>query len=114
MIGGPPPKPSGQRRRHAPPVHGWTEVEAAPFAGRPLPRRPGGGTWPPGIRATWRAWSTMPHCRLWTDSDWRFAVESLAVAALFYASASAASAGELRLREQQMGATMAGRQGLRL
>lgn len=113
-ISGLPPKPDGQRRRHAAPAHGWTEIERTPFAGRPLPQRPGGGRWPRGTAETWRAWSRMPHCSLWTESDWRFAVESLAVAAAFYETGTAAAAAELRIRQAAMGCTLAGRQGLRL
>jgi hypothetical protein len=80
MVTGPPPKPADQRRRHQAPAHGWVEIEAVPFAGRPLPKRPGGARWPAGIAAKWRAWSRMPHCTLWADSDWSYAVDSLLVA----------------------------------
>src|SRR5262249_50231342 len=113
-LRGPPPKADGQRRRRNLPAHGWLEVDAVPFAGRPMPKRPGGGRWPSGLAAKWEAWSTMAHCAQWTESDWSYAADSLLVAARFYEREATAAAAELRIREAQMGCTWASRQSLRL
>ncbi len=71
--------------RHAP-VHNWVEVEDAPFDDGPVPpkRRRSGEQWLDGIKATWDAWRSMPHTRLWQASDWQFARDTLEVAARFY------------------------------
>jgi len=113
-ISGPPPKPTDQRRRRNPPAHGWVEVADVPFAGRSLPKRPGGARWPAGIAAKWRSSSRMPHCAAWSESDWGYALDSLLVAARFYESETVGAAAELRIREAQMGCTWASRQSLRL
>lgn len=55
----------------------------------------------------------MPHCRLWTESDWEFALETAMVAdALFYGRTSAAT--ELRQREKVLGTTVDSRRDLRI
>jgi hypothetical protein len=108
------PKPPGQAITRHRRVHDWLEVDAIPFAGRPLPKRPGGGRWPSGVLAKWRAWSTMPHCAHWGEGDWSYAADSLLVAARFYEHEGAALAAELRIREAAMGCTWASRQSLRL
>jgi len=113
-ITGPPPKPADQRRRRNPPAHGWVEIAAVPFSGRPMPKRPGGLRWPAGTVAKWRAWSGMPHAAQWAESDWSYAVDSLHVAARFYETGTVGAAAELRIREAQMGCTWASRQSLRL
>lgn len=95
---------------HYRPAHTWTDVDNVPFQGAPrLPKtRPNGEPgepWPPSAKAKWRAWSRMPHCCLWTPSDWDFAVDSLEVAVLFHESGSTAWAAELRHREKVLGTT---------
>ena len=64
-------------------------------------------------RDWWEAVSTMPHCRLWSKSDWAFALDSAMVhASSVYGSVTAAS--ELRQREKVMGTTLDGRRDLRI
>ena len=111
-------KPAGQgvsNNRHTP-VHRWTEVDSTPFTGAPsLPRRRAGGDpWTPALRQRWVAWSTMPHCRLWQASDWEFALDTLEIAARFYATSAATWSTELRYREKVMGTTHDSRTGMRI
>lgn len=61
----------------------------------------------------WDAISTMPHCVLWTKSDWQFALDT----ALVHAEAchgKAAAMSELRQREKIMGTTVDARRDLRI
>lgn len=119
------PKASGQTRHRNKATHEWIEVVNVPFDGKPPVRPPGkrrtllgdGGVVElalhPLTRQWWRRISTMPHCRLWTASDWQFAVETALVAdALFYGRTTAAT--ELRQREKVLGTTVDARRDLRI
>src|SRR6056297_915239 len=64
-------------------------------------------------REWWRVISTMPHCILWTESDWQYALDTAMVhASSVYGSVTAAS--ELRQRERILGVTMDARRDLRI
>lgn len=123
-LAGRKPKPKGQARHRNPPTHDWTEVVHEPFTGKPpvaLPATRSVQT-SSGLaevklhnqtKAWWRRISRMPHCRLWAESDWEFALETALVAdALFYGRTSAAT--ELRQRERLMGTTVDARRDLRI
>lgn len=69
--------------------------------------------WPDETRRWWRAVSSMPHCVLWSDSDWQFAVDTAVVAATFHAG-DVRVAAELRQREKIMGTTVDARRDLRV
>jgi hypothetical protein len=111
-------RPAGQgvsNNRHAP-VHQWTDVSAEPFTGGPklTPRRANGQSWSAAMRQRWAAWSAMPHCVLWTPSDWEFALDTLEIAARFYDKGGASWCTELRYRERVMGTTHDARMGMRI
>src|SRR5688572_30620136 len=109
------PKPDGAKRNRHKPVHDWLEVPDVPFAGRRLPqRRPDGETWPAGTRKWWQAISTMPHCCLWSDGDWQFALDTAFVASRFHVDGDLRAAGELRARERLLGSTIDSRRDLRI
>lgn len=55
----------------------------------------------------------MPHCRLWSDSDWRFAFDTALIAAQLV-EGNNSLAGELRLRENKLGTTVDARMALRI
>ena len=59
----------------------------------------------PRIRAKWATWSAMPRARLWAESDWSFAIDTLEVAAMFYEFLGTGLAAELRRRERILGVT---------
>src|SRR5207249_1739838 len=111
-------------RKQKPPGHAvnrhatleWSEVPNVPYSGRPkLPAtRPNGDKWPLGIRERWTAWSTMPHCVLWTPTDWQFAIDTLSIAARFTVSCDPRDAAELRNREKVMGTTLDYRRDIRV
>lgn len=123
-VAGRKPKPAGQARNRAKPVVDWVEVVDSPFAGaRPeLPKKrrivlPFGETKDIKLndltREWWESVSRMPHCVLWTDSDWRYAVSTALVAdAFFYGHTP--SATELARREKVMGTTVDARRDLRI
>lgn len=108
------PKPDGQKRNRHQPVYDWVEVPDRPFKGRPLPaRQPGGAAWPPWTKQWWAAISKMPHCVLWGETDWRYALDTAVVAARFHAGDMRAAA-ELRNREKLLGNTFDARRDLRI
>jgi len=114
------------------PLHGgrgrvtdWTEVEDTPFAGTVPVKLPasrtrilpfGGSEVVPThtfTRRWWRTISRMPHCRLWTPSDWEFALATALVADQFFYGHSP-SATELARREKVLGTTVDARRDLRI
>jgi hypothetical protein len=69
----------------------------------------------PGRHAGWAAWASVPHCRLWSESDWQFAYDSLELAAsAFTDGAKVGLATELRYREKVMATTWSSRQDARI
>lgn len=110
------PKPEGQAVTRNPKVIDWIDVPDVPFAGGPkLPAtQPDGLPWPRGIARRWKVWSTMPHCVIWSESDWQFALDTLVIAARFDVSATTTDAAEMRNREKVMGTTMDYRRALRI
>jgi hypothetical protein len=109
--------------RHKPTVD-WTEVINVPYNGdRPdLPTsrsviNPKGEIQEFPIenrtREWWDAISTMPHCVLWSKSDWMFAVDTAMVHADACHGKTTAMA-ELRMREKIMGTTVDARRDLRI
>lgn len=107
------PKPAGQQRHRNKPTHEWTEVPNVPYTGpKPrLPKRDGG--WPERTKRKWRAWASMPHCRLWGDAEWDFALDSIELAAQFH-EGNERVATELRNREKVLGTTVDYRRDLRI
>jgi hypothetical protein len=112
-VAGRKPRESGQIRHRKTPAHDWVEVEDVPYAGDvpDLPDRTDG--WPAVTVQWWAAVSRMPHCVLWTDADWRFAIDTALVAAMFH-EGSFRAATELRNREKVMGTTYDSRRDLRI
>ncbi|MCG7607096.1 hypothetical protein [Mycobacterium sp. CnD-18-1] len=106
----------------------WVEVENTPFEDAPeMPARASaqvkidGDTimvtreWPSQCIRKWRAWSRMPHCKLWADADWEHAFDSLELAAAWYENTSHGGLGaELRAREKRMGVSAEDRRDLRI
>lgn len=124
-VAGPKPQEDRTQVRHRnPETHEWQEVLDTPYVGA-KPQLPelatmmsrGGNTYTtPYLAETrewWRVLSSMPHCSLWTDSDWQFALTSAPIAnQVFMGNASAAA--ELRMREKMMGTTWDSRRDLRI
>jgi len=118
-------KPSGRPTvNRNQPTHDWTIISASPYTG-PRPELPltrqimvknGEVVVVPvedRTRDWWRAISSMPHCILWIDADWAFALDTAMVhASSVYGSVTAAA--ELRQRERILGSTLDARRDLRL
>jgi len=106
-------KPStAPRRNTAPLAHEWVDVVDVPYAGK-VPPLPAERNWQSLTRSWWRVVSRMPHCVLWTDAEWKYALETAVVADAFYTGAMSV-AGELRRRECALGLTMDARRDLRI
>lgn len=120
-----------QVRNRMPQAEGteWREVVEVPFEGAPpLPSRdecsstsegrPIGvfaEAWPKSTERWWRAISRMPHCVLWTESDWAYAFATAEAHARFAEGwKGCASGAELRMRERRLGMTHDDRRDLRI
>lgn len=92
----------------------WTTVENTPWVG-PSPDLPSRGRqrWHVETRAWWEAVRRMPHCRLWTETDWRFAIETARLVEEFWRG-ELNRAAELRLRSAKLGLTHEDRLKLRI
>ena len=122
-VAGRKPAASGQTRHRVKPSTDWTEVQNVPYSGeRPeLPEtrtvisREGQAsvTLQAMTKQWWEAISTMPHCVLWTSSDWMFALSTATVADAAFCGVSSA-ATELRNREKVLGTTVEYRRDLRI
>jgi hypothetical protein len=118
-------KPSGRPTvNRNKPTYEWTTVPAVPYTGKKptLPKirqvmvKNGEVVVVPIEQRTrdwWKAVSSMPHCALWIESDWAFALDTAMVhASAVYGSVTAAA--ELRQREKVMGTTVDARRDLRI
>lgn len=103
------PKPEGTTRHRVPPVHEWIDVQEVPYSG-PVPSI---GRVPARTRRWWSVVTKMPHCVMWDDADWQFAVDTALVHAAF-SKGDMGRASELRLRERLMGTTWDARRDLRI
>lgn len=114
------------RTRHAQ-VAEWTDVDNVPFlGGPPLRDRATGGvsvmevgaanseTWPPATEQWWHDIARMPHAKLWTESEWRFAMDTAEIHARTMEGWRGYSGASLTAREKQMGVTADFRRGLRI
>lgn len=115
----------GPKLGHSPSLgHEWVQVQNRPFAGK-RPALPANRTVTDREGATrvvklhqltkdwWRDVSTMPHCVLWSPTDWRFAIETALIADMMFQGDRAAGS-ELRLRERIIGTTIDARRDLRI
>jgi hypothetical protein len=108
--------------RHKP-THDWAEIPNVNYSGEcpelPLSRtvlKYGEPVEVPIEKRTrnwWNALIKMPHCILWQESDWEFAVDTAMVHAMANHGAISAMA-ELRMREKVMGTTVDARRDLRI
>lgn len=116
------PKEASERRNRMPAVHDWTEVDDVPYTGRVpklpirqrLDREAGkwvNAEWPAATKRWWAVVSRMPHCTLWTDADWEFALETAEVHARFVEGVNST---ELRIRQKLLGTTLNSRRDLRI
>ena len=122
-VAGRKPAASGQTRHRVKPSADWVEVPNIPYAGD-APELPGertivtrDGQESVALQSLtlrwWESVKRMPHCVLWTESDWMFALTTATVADAAFCGVSSA-ATELRNREKVMGTTVEYRRDLRI
>lgn len=101
----------------------WIDVIDRPYEGPSLdlPKSPGNGRrkWHDPVLAWWEQVRRMPHCVIWSPTDWLFALETAFMKHQFwndYANGELHStlATEIRRREDQMGCTGEARRKLRI
>jgi hypothetical protein len=73
-----------------------------------------GKPWPAATRKWWAAVSSMPHCVLWTETDWRYAIETAYAHAEFVAEVDWKAEAALFRREKLLGLTLDARRDLRI
>jgi len=114
------PEPKNKKTGHTPPAE-WIDVPDEPFDGPErleLPKRRG-MKWAPEVVAWWDIVSRMPHCRLWSPSDWLFAVETAFMKQDWWRDFSdgkvqPTKSTEIRRREDVLGTTTEARRKLRI
>lgn len=100
----------------------WTDVPDVPYEGPSLdlPKSPGNRRkWFDPVVAWWQQVRRMPHCGLWSPTDWLFALETAYMKQQYwndYANGELHStlATEIRRREDQMGCTREALRKLRI
>jgi hypothetical protein len=108
--------------RHKP-THDWTEIPNVNYSGESpeLPKsrtvlKDGEPVEIPIEKRTrnwWNALIKMPHCILWQESDWEYAIDTAMVHAMA-SHGSISAMGELRMREKNMGTTVDFRRDMRI
>lgn len=100
----------------------WVDVVDVPYSGPSpdLPKLPNRQRWNGLVVSWWAVVRVMPHCALWTPTDWHFAVETALMKHELWAEVKAGEglrstlATEVRRREDQMGTTAEARRKLRI
>ncbi|MCZ1009916.1 hypothetical protein O1L68_27615 [Streptomyces lydicus] len=126
-VAGRKPK-DGPKRNRVAAVHEWTTVADERYEG-PRPELPESRRveWTDRelgrcsemqplqqlTRVWWERITGMPHCVLWDDGDWQFAITTAMVADAVFAG-DVRLAGELRQRERVIGTTLDARRDLRI
>lgn len=107
--------PSDNPRNRNAKTYEWSPVPNTPYDGPSpdLPPKGGRQRWHRETLAWWQAVRRMPHCRLWTATDWRFAIETAVLVEEFWRG-EVARAAELRLRAAKLGLTHEDRLKLRI
>lgn len=99
----------------------WTDVPDLPYDGLSpdLPKLSRRRRWRDEVVEWWEEVRRMPHCRLWTPTDWRFALEIAHMKQQFWTDLDegemkTTTATEIRRREDQIGTTSEARRKLRV
>lgn len=97
----------------------WTEVPNVPFDGPALPKKPRNKKWNENVTAWWDVIRVLPHCVLWDDADWQFAIETANYKELLWQEMAdgklpSTLATEIRRREDVMGTTREARRKLHI
>lgn len=127
LPGTKPKEDRSQVRRRNEAVIDWTDVDNVPFLGAPKLRdratdgmsvmdvgAANSSDWPQATKDWWRDISRMPHCVLWGEAEWRFAMDSAEIHARTMEAWRGYSGAEIRAREKLMGMLADYRRDLRI
>lgn len=99
----------------------WTDVPDVPFSGPSpdLPKLANRRKWTDLVVQWWEQVRVMPHCTLWTATDWQFAIETALMKDQFWreyadGEMKSTAATEIRRREGVLGTTAEARRQLRI
>lgn len=113
--------PAGKAVKHGrTPNAEWTDVVDTPYTGPSpdLPRLPNRRKWHDLVVQWWEQVRTMPHCVLWRNTDWMFAIETALQKHEYYVSdpdkRATTAVTEIRRREAMLGTTTEARRQLRI
>lgn len=103
------------------PTADWTDVVDVPFPGPSpdLPKLANRRRWSDLVVQWWEQVRSMPHCVLWSATDWQFAIETALMKDQFWREYAAGdmkstAATEIRRREALLGTTAEARRQLRI
>ena len=107
--------PTSDQARHHNPLKAWTEVPDQLYTEGRARELPGGrAVWALTTLHWWEAVRTMPHCRLWSDSDWAFAETTALLHQAVWTGDDPGKVAELGRRERFLGMTREARDGMRI
>lgn len=111
--------PAGKAVKHGrTPNADWTDITDVPYAGPSpdLPRLPNRRKWNELVVQWWEQVRRMPHCVLWRNTDWMFAIETALQKHEYYTAdeRTTTAATEIRRREAMLGTTAEARRQLRI
>jgi hypothetical protein len=112
-VRGTKPKDETRKVTRVPLTQGWIEIPDIPYNGARPVLKFGKGRVSQATQQWWEAVSTMPHCILWTATDWQFALDTARLHAAFVCG-EMARASEIRVREKLLGTTFDARRDLRI
>lgn len=114
------PAASPRKLGHSP-TSDWADVPNVPYEGPSpdLPKLTRRRRWRDEVADWWEEVRRMPHCAMWTATDWRFAIETAFMKQQFWleldeGEMKTTTATEIRRREDQMGTTGEARRKLRV
>lgn len=105
--------PAAKATKHGrTPTADWIDVQDVPYAGPSpdLPKLAGRRKWADLVVQWWEQVRSMPHCVLWTPTDWQFALETALMKDQFWrdfadGEMKSTAATEIRRREAVLGTT---------
>lgn len=98
----------------------WTEIPNTPYSGPSLDLPELEGGWYREVEQWWEITRAMPHCVLWSQMDWQYALYTAYMWQDWWKNfhsertVFANKSTEIRRREDQMGTTMEARRKLRI
>lgn len=99
----------------------WKDVERVPYLGESpdLPERQSKRPYPASTLRWWTIVRRMPHCILWQESDWDFALTVAEMHATVFerdlvGTGAATLLGHFRTAEKHLGTTLSSRLSLRI